>query len=214
VPDESRVSGIKVSVDGAPIGEAAWGVALPVDPGKRVVRAEAPGKQGYERVVEVPQATLVREALEIPPLRDVVVEKGPEPQAPVLTTDGGGGPEDTPHDGRATAGWIVGGAGLVALGVGGYFGLSAMSDWNDRNDRCQGGCTAEAKASGDDARKEANIATVGVGVGLLGLGVGAFLLLTAGDAPEHAAASEPPSRQRFWVETRAGGAEVLLRSQW
>jgi hypothetical protein len=209
VPEPARVRGIQVSVDGAPIGEAAWGVALPVDPGKRVVRAQAPGKQAYERVVDVPQATLVREVLEIPPLEDVVVEAPAQAPPPVLSDDGGGAPEE-PSDGRAMAGWIVGGAGIVALGVGGYFGLSAKVDWDDRNERCRGGCTPEAKAAGDDAQKAANIATVGVGVGLVGLGVGTFLLLTSGGPAERVAT--PASGLSFAAHT--GGGELLLRSQW
>jgi hypothetical protein len=210
VPEPSRVPGITVSVDGAPIGEAAWGVALPVDPGQRVVRAEAPGKQPYERVVDVPQATLVRESLEIPPLSDVPAEAPVVVAAPTLSQDGGGAPEE-PSDGRATAGWLVGGAGLVALGVGGFFGLRAMSRWDERNDLCQGGCTPAAKTAGDDAQSAANLATVGFGVGLVGVGVGAFLLLTAGGREQaaHAAADAP-----LWVEAHADGAELMLRSRW
>jgi hypothetical protein len=214
VPEESRTLGMKVSVDDAPIGEAAWGVALPVDPGKRVVRAEAPGKQAFERSIDVPQATLVREALEIPALKDAVPERGPQVvAAPVLSDDGGGAPEE-PRDARATAGWIVGGVGLVALGVGGYFGLSAMSHWDDRNQHCRGGCTPEAKVDGDDAKSAANLATVGVGVGLAGLGVATFLLLTSGSAQERVESASAEPRPRFWVETRPGGAELVLRSQW
>jgi len=211
VPEPSRVAGITVSVDGAPIGEAAWGVALPVDPGQRVVRAEAPGKQPYERIVDVPRATLVRESLEIPPLTDVPVEAAAPVVAPTLSDDGGGDPEDSaPSDGRATAGWIVGGAGLVALGVGGFFGLRAMSRWDERNDLCQGGCTQQAKQAGDDANSAANLATVGVGVGLVGVGVGAFLLLTSGGREQAPSAAAMP----LWVEAHAGGAELKLRSRW
>jgi hypothetical protein len=211
VPEPSRAAGIIVSVDGAPIGEAAWGVALPVDPGQRVVRAEAPGKQPYERVVDVPRATLVRESLEIPPLSDVPVEAPAAVAAPSLSDDGGGDPEDSsPSDGRATAGYIVGGAGLVALGVGGFFGLRAMSRWDERNDLCQGGCTPAAKQAGDDAKSAADLATIGVGVGLAGLGVGAFLLLTSGGRERAPSAELPP----VWVEAHAGGAELKLRSRW
>lgn len=210
VPEPSRVSGIIVSVDGAPIGEAAWGVALPVDPGQRVVRAEAPGKQAYERVVEVPRATLVRESLEIPPLTDLPAQAAAAVATPVLSVDGGGGPEE-PSDGRATAGWIVGGAGLVALGVGGFFGLRAMSRWDERNELCQGGCTSAAVTAGNDAKSAASLATIGFGVGLVGLGVGAFLLLTSGgrEQASSAAASSP-----LWVEAHADGAELMLRSRW
>jgi hypothetical protein len=212
VPEPSRVPGISVSVDGAPIGEAAWGVALPVDPGQRVVRAEAPGKQAYERVVDVPRATLVRESLEIPPLTDVPVEAPKTAAAPVLSNDGGGAPEDpsTPSDGRATAGWIVGGAGIVALGVGGFFGLRAMSRWDERNDLCRGGCTQEAKDAGDDASTAANLATIASGVGIVGVGVGAFLLLTSGGRERASATTELP----LWLEARSDGAEIMLRSRW
>lgn len=47
------VTGIEVKSDGAAVGQAEWGVAVPVDKGKRVISATAPGRQRWERTVEI-----------------------------------------------------------------------------------------------------------------------------------------------------------------
>jgi tetratricopeptide (TPR) repeat protein len=68
VAEDARVPGLSVSVDGSPLGEAAWGVAMPADPGKHIVRAEAPGKRPFITSIEVASPKAVRESVEIPPL--------------------------------------------------------------------------------------------------------------------------------------------------
>src|SRR5215471_3170993 len=54
VTENGRVPGLAVTVDGSLLGEAAWGVAMPVDPGKHEVRAEAPGRRPFVTTVDVP----------------------------------------------------------------------------------------------------------------------------------------------------------------
>jgi hypothetical protein len=53
VPGELDVPGAVVTRDGAPIGRGAWGVAVPVDPGRHVVVANVPGVPPIEAVVDV-----------------------------------------------------------------------------------------------------------------------------------------------------------------
>jgi hypothetical protein len=235
VPEAARVQGLGISVDGAPLGVAAWGVALPVDPGERVVRAEAPGKVAFEKVVEVPRATLVREAIEIPVLAD---EKAPGPavtpesepaaavdtQATVVVDEPSGSSDSTSSN---TAAWVVGGVGVAALGVGGFFGLRAFSKWNERNDNCPNGeCNPTAVTAHDDANTAATIATVGVGAGVVALGVATYLFLSndaggqSGEDQGHGGvgktARAPRSRPCCEVsfDTREGGGELRLRSTW
>src|SRR5690606_15763807 len=53
VSEEARVEGFTLTFDGTEVRRAAWGVALPVDPGKHEVTASAPGKKEWSTRVEV-----------------------------------------------------------------------------------------------------------------------------------------------------------------
>lgn len=59
VPEASRVAGLEIQRDGAPVEPASWGVAVPVDPGAHLVGATAPGRVSFETSVSVaPQAAV------------------------------------------------------------------------------------------------------------------------------------------------------------
>lgn len=117
-----------------------------------------------------------------------------------------------------TVGYVIGGAGLVALGVGSYFGLRAMSKWHDRNENCAAGCTNIAKNAGDDAQSAALIADVGFGVGLIAIGIGGYLLLSAPSSSEVSAARVSTEQQaRLWQVTPMLGPEgggLVLRGNY
>jgi hypothetical protein len=96
----------------------------------------------------------------------------------------GGGPasKDAGESGGngKTIGLAIGAGGLVAIGVGSFFGLRAFSKWDERNKHCPGGeCDATAVAASDAAHTSARIADIAVGVGIVGLGVGTYLFLTS-----------------------------------
>jgi hypothetical protein len=202
VTPQARVTGLSVTVDGATLGDAAWDVAVPIDPGEHVVRAEAPGKAPFSATVRVPP-TAAAERIDVPALSDAAA--APEPPrrliAPAATNEAGG-------SSRGTVGWIIGGVGLAAIGAGSYFGLRAFSRWSDRNSACTGGCTPAAKAAGDDASQAATISTIGFAAGLVAVGVGAYLVLSASAEGHGRSAGEPRlivaagpmgDRAGFWV---------------
>jgi hypothetical protein len=110
----------------------------------------------------------------------------------VSAADSGGG-------GRRTAGFVIGGVGVVALGVGGFFGLRAFSKWGDRNDHCVGGCDSTAKTAGNDAKTAATISNIGIGLGVVAVGVGTYMVLSAKSASQPSAVHGRSSRQaRAW----------------
>ena len=187
VPAGARVAGLSLSLDGSPLGDAAWGVAIPVDPGPHTVRAEAPGKQPFETAVEVSPASGARVSLDVPSLADAPVASAPAASATPLTSsttpvprvDGGGGEVNQGSSSRATAGWIVGGVGVASIGVASYFGLRAFSQWSVRESYCpQGLCKADAVTPGKNANTAATISDVGFGVGLAAVAVGTYLVLS------------------------------------
>jgi hypothetical protein len=168
---------------------------MPVDPGTHRVAASAPNKVPFEQSVEIESGSTT---LKIPKLADA---QGPTP-APAVDTDTEKKPvsdEPTPGNGRRTAGFVIGGVGVVALGVGGFFGLRAFSKWSDRNDHCVGGCDSAAKTAGDDAKTAATISNIGLGLGVVAVGVGTYLVLSSKSSSEPSAAHGRRSHQaRAW----------------
>jgi hypothetical protein len=88
---------------------------------------------------------------------------------------------------------VVGGAGVVALGVGAVFGLMAKSAYDDAESECpsHSGCSPSALDARDKADTRATISNVGIGIGLVGIGVGVVLLVTHDDGPSPVVARTP-----------------------
>jgi hypothetical protein len=177
VSPEAQAPGLSVSVDETPLGEAAWGVAMPINPGRHLVRAEAPGKRPFVAIIDVAPASVDQKSL-IPALVDV--EQEDEPVA-----EGAQGSLERQASVRRTLGFGVLGLGVASLGIASYFGLRARSRWSDRDDGCAPvGCTDAARRAGEDARRAATISTVGFAAGVLLAGAGVYLVLAA---PKNAA---------------------------
>jgi hypothetical protein len=187
VSGESRIPGLALRLDGASVGEAAWGAAVPVDPGSHVIEATAPGRRAWRREIAVgPNAD--RQVVQVPLLEPLPPTREPRRAAPPPPDRPEPRPERTDDgSGQRTAGLVIGGLGIAAIGVGGYFGLRAFSRWEDRNAHCSdAGCDPEGVRAGEDAERAAIIANVGIGVGLAAAGIGSYLLLSAGSGQEQA----------------------------
>jgi hypothetical protein len=176
VPGSSSVGQLSVQVDGTPLAAAAWGTPLPVDPGEHLLRADAPGFEPLEQKLTIGGAG-AREVFTLPALRATRSEAA----APAAVEAPVPADAEPRHPARSWA-WVTGGVGVVALGVGSYFGGKAFSRWDDRNAACVGGCTPAAKAAGDDASDAATIATASVGAGVVLLGAATLLFFYSSDA--------------------------------
>jgi hypothetical protein len=211
VPVPSRAPGLSVVVDGSSLAEAAWGLAMPVDPGKHTIRAEAPGKKPFETSVEVPAVNAARENVEIPRLEDIPSGD----QGTPATVSGPARVESVPKtstDSRSTIGWVVGAAGVASVGLGSYFGLRAFSSWSDRNNRCTPSCTPSAKTAGDDANQAATVSDIAFGVGVAALAVGTYLVVSG-----HAAKASGPSegaRVRVAPVALSRGGGLWVEGGW
>lgn len=217
VPSEVNEPGLSVSLDGAPLGEAAWGVGMPVDPGAHQVTASAPNKQSYEQTVHIENGST---SIKIPKLVGTTNANANPPPAPIaVDADVAKKPvvdEPPSGSGQRSAGFVIGGAGVVALGVGSFFGLRAMSKWSERKDNCKDGhCTEAAKSAGDSAKSAALISDIGFGLGIVAAGVGTYLVLSAKPTTESSAARAKPVRQARSVQVLPAfgplGAGVVLR---
>ena len=170
---------LRVMRDGAPVGQAEWGVRLPADPGEHSISATAPGKKAFEqKVIAKEGATL---EIAIPALEaeaaNAGAEKAKATPAPTAKADSSGG------SGQRTAALIVGSVGVLGAAAGAVFGVMAKSQWDGALEHCQGGdrskCDATGIDLGTDAKRSAVISTIGLGVGGAGLATAVILYLTA-----------------------------------
>jgi tetratricopeptide (TPR) repeat protein len=176
VPASSSVGQLSIEVDGTPLAAAAWGTALPVDPGEHVLHAEAPGFEPLDQKLTIGGAG-ARDVFTLPALRASRSEA-----AAGATIDAQSVMAEEPRRPARTWAWITGGVGLAALGVGSYFGVKAFADWDDRNAACAGGCTRAARAAGEDANQAATNATIGVSAGVVLLGAATVLFFYSSGA--------------------------------
>lgn len=75
---------------------------------------------------------------------------------------------------------VLGGIGVVAVGVGSYFGLKAVSNASDARDLCPNGQCVESRGKTlmDDARDQATLSNVAFGVGIAAVASSVVLYLT------------------------------------
>jgi len=174
-PDADRPD-LSVTRDGVALGRAVWGTRIPVDPGTHVVEASAPGKTPQRVEVRVgPDGdvqTASLGALQDEPAPPVAPTPAPVPPLivappPPVTPP----PRIEPPPPRAglstrrTVALVTGAAGLVGLGLGSYFGLTAISKHD----------SPDAASLNSQAASDADASTVSFAVALTALGVGAFL---------------------------------------
>jgi hypothetical protein len=171
----SPVQNLEISRDGTPVASSALGTPIPVDPGTHVVKATAPGRRPFEQTVTVANGASARIA--IPALEEATSGQDASSAA---------AGNDDPNRGRVQriAGLAAGGVGVVLVGVGAVFGLSASSKLDESNadGRCrQPGdfCTPEGIALREEASDAATLSTVMFGLGAAAIIGGAALYLTA-----------------------------------
>jgi hypothetical protein len=202
---DAKIPGLAVTVDGTQIGEPAWGIATPFDPGPRRVAATAPGREPWENTIKL-GAEADQQTVAVPLLAQAstpaVSTATATPAGSSTTTPPPAGPPSddgasAESDGstQRVAGYVVGAAGLVSVVVGGVFGGLAMSLEGDAEDA---GCTdetcptPEALGYSNDAGTDATLANVFVfgGIGLVAVGL--IVVLAAPDDSQEAVAAAPP----------------------
>lgn len=183
---------LKIDLDGQAIPRAAWGSRFPVDPGKHVVVASAPGKTAWRGEVGV-EDTADQKTIEIPKLVDAPKQLPPVPRDEVVRID---------HPTRRVVGYVVAGVGVVGLGLGSYFGARAISAKSRSDDECVGGCTATGSDLSRDAVRYGNLSTVSFAAGFVAIGAGTYLLLTSTTVQTTARVSLGPNHAIFGLTGR------------
>jgi hypothetical protein len=208
VPVEARsIPGFVVTRDGVPLGDAQWGLPLPVDAGSHEVTATAPGYKPWKQAVDVPrdgEKLSVRvKALEVDPNAGLKAAPGPAGD-PALQR-----PWQRPLGIGAMA---LGGAGVAAGAVLGGLALTKMGASNKDNhcdalDRCDD--------TGLDLREQAvglgNGSTAAIVAGAVVLAGGVVLFATAPAVTakeERSGAGVGTGRWSARVELLPGGMRV------
>jgi hypothetical protein len=182
--DGNDLSAVSVKMDGTVLADRLDGMALKVDPGEHAFEFSAEGR------TPVSKRLVIRETVK--GRQEVIVFAAPQkigpPPAPQQTTAAPGAPHPSSgNGGRRAPAYVLGGAGIVAIGVGAFFGLQAISQNNAAN--CDGNNFCDNPQSRIDAQGSATLSTIafGAGAALLAGGI-LFLLLTPSKAPPPPAA--------------------------
>jgi hypothetical protein len=171
--------GLVVKRDGAVVGQSAWQTAVPVDPGEHKVEASAIGKKSFLATVNVgPDGD--KKTVEIPALENDAGGTGTAGSATMIAP----GTERSGLSQMQIGGISVGAAGLVAVGVGTYFGLRARKLNEDSMGTGPESCDANNLCGKDgfqkrtDAISAGNWSTISFAVGgaLIAGGAALFVL--------------------------------------
>ncbi len=213
VPPDARVPGLVVTRANSEVGEAAWGTAVPVDPGTVVVTMQAPEFREDSIEVTLEEAedkTITLKRLEALPPKPKPVKA--EPQNP--TRDAEGKSEEESRRTKRMLAYVAGGVGIAAVGVGAFFGLRALSKSRDSDDRCQGSlCDPEGLELADEADSAATVSNIAFAVGAVGIGAGTYLYFTSmpESKPDARARSKRPQLKATIGADRAG---IVVRGVW
>ena len=184
VDADARVRGLVVTRNGVELGPAAWGTAIPIDPGRHEVVASAPGHAPWTLSLSVgvdpknETVTIPRLApVPVQPSRAVAVPVAPPPSPVTDTTPRLFGVKLTP---LRVAGLAFGAAGVTSLGLSAYSTVRAIQKDADSDRDCGADdvCGEQGNRDRLAAFAAADLATVsGIAGGvLLGAGVTLFVL--------------------------------------
>jgi hypothetical protein len=185
-----RDGSVVVELDGVPLRAEHWSAGAPVDGGAHELRATAAGKSPWHERVEVaPSGQTLRVAV---PELSALPEGKPPPSAakePPAPSSSSSSPPSRRSSPLFPIGIAAGAVGLGAVAVGTYFGVAALNAHGDARGYCQGTvCEAPGVSLNDDAKRDARIADVAIGAGVVLAAVGVVLVVLS--AP--AAADRPP----------------------
>lgn len=183
-----------VTLDGVELGQAAWGTAMMIDPGAHVIDVTAPGKAPFHADLTIADAPETK-TVDVPALGDASSDASSTTTVAAPTSSS-----------KRTLGFVVGGVGVVALGVGTYFLIHGNSLKNEVNDDPHAPDVHDKVSSQHTA---ITIAEVGLGVGIAALGTAAWLIATS---PSETPKTTAGVRVAPMIAANAGG--VWIGGAW
>ncbi len=191
----ARAPNESAKLDGDALPADRFDNAFAVDPGPHSLEISAPDRETWKHPFDLAPAS--NETINVPELAPATAVATTKPVPPAAETAPPPAREEAGSS-RKTVGFIVGGAGIVALGVGAFFGVRAIGKKSDVDDQC-GDDRAVCRnfSAGHDAyegaQSSALLSTILVPVGLVATGVGIFLVVTSPKSSSSASVILAPS---------------------
>lgn len=210
VSKAAAVPGLKIVGGGTPLVSAVWGTEVPINPGPETIEAHAPGYKPWKTQVTFEKGQTTR--VVVP-----VLEKAPLP--PPKPKEGGALVPVKPKPGpfwttERDLGAVLGGVGIAAIGVGSYFGVTALSKHSDSNKYCTDTtCSSQTGIDlNNDAKKNARIADIAMGVGAVAVITGTVLMVTGGASTDGEMKQAKPLHLEVGMGPRS--ASVGMAGAW
>jgi hypothetical protein len=188
---------VNVKIDGDELADGLDGKAVPVDPGSHTFTFES-AEHGTKEMTYVVKEGQKSQSIEI----EFSPEAGSDPGG---GDTGGSLSTDDPGDTKTIA-YILFGVGAVGIGGFAYFGLTANSEKDDL-------ACADTKSCTDDdlspIRQKYLFADISLGVGIVSLAVGTYLLVTSGNKSAPAPSEESASVRVDVLPAPSGGYATL-----
>jgi hypothetical protein len=201
----AHTPGLEILRDDVRLDPSAWGAPVPIDGGAHTIEARGAGRKPWRGRFEIAPAR-DRLVVEVPAWVEGANVTSPAVEPPPLAA---GPSRSTPPDvARQRWGAAIGAIGVIGLGVGAYFGVTALSKIHDAKAQCPAApnCASEAPVTlNAEGSRDATIADVALGVGVVAGAVGLLLVLT-GRSHRTAGLRVVPSLDRF------GGGLAVERS--
>lgn len=203
----AELKGLRLTLGEKNLPKPAWGKRVPIDPGSSSLRVEAPGHEAWStRIFIRPRGS---SRVIVSPLRPVA-KPVPLPARAAQTAQ---------ETSSASAwGWVVGGAGVVALGTGGVLGLraSSLNAESEQECRTQNLCSTKGVALRQNASGHADAASIALGAGALLVATGSVMLFAfdSGDDPASDSALTGLQDVAIGLEPYISGLGVQLQGAW
>jgi hypothetical protein len=176
---DSPAPGLVVLRDGIVVGQATWGIAVPVDPGEHLVEATAPGRSKWSGSVTAPDSPTTVSLL-VPALAPAPAD---EPKAPPAADRASAEtkPSAAPQTRSTLPAIALGSLGTVTLAASAVFAIKMLSENGEAKTLCpQDTCTSDGEKSRHDdlvadAGRDRTIAIVGAGIGGVAVLTAAYL---------------------------------------
>lgn len=191
--------------DGVELRGASLNAALPVDPGEHVIVARAAYRKDAETRVTL-AASETRE-IEVAPGGEDGTRPAPGAASSAVPQPAPPPPPAEGTSGRRTAGYVIAGVGIAGVVGAGITGLMLSGKRSTVDGHCDAGtrvCDAEGADAASSGKTLLRVNTALWAVGLLGAGVGAYLILSGDEAAP---------RTALGVHAAPGGASVALRGR-